>query len=265
MIRDDLDGLVCDMDGVLYRGDRPIARSAEAIAYLRDAGVRIVFCTNNSRNTVAQYIDKLERVGVEAQPEEIVTSAIVTAEVLAERGFAGKTAFVVGGDGIRDALDDVCISVKDDLAVTRTDVVVVGFDPTFTYEIMRRAADAARAGAAFVATNGDASFPAPEGLWPGAGSILASIETAAGRKAEVIGKPHPPMYRIVARRLEGCERIAVVGDRPDTDLAGAHTQGWRAVLVLSGVTPSDEVAGLDPQPDGVFENLAEFVSSLQSG
>jgi HAD superfamily hydrolase (TIGR01450 family) len=198
-------------------------------------------------------------MGVEARSDDIVTSAIVTAEAMKDRGMAGRTAIVVGGQGIRDALDSVCISVKDEASVTASDFVVVGWTPDFTYADMRRAATAVRKGATLIATNNDATFPAGEGLWPGAGAILSSIETATGARAEIMGKPHPPMMEAVARRLEGAGAIAIVGDRPDTDLVGGEARGWTTILVLTGVTSAPEAASLDPAPDHVVGSLAELV------
>jgi phosphoglycolate/pyridoxal phosphate phosphatase family enzyme len=253
---DGVDGLVCDLDGVLYRGDRPIEGAAAAVERLRAAGVRILFCTNNSHFTVAQYVQKLERAGVDAAREEILSSAVVTADVLAERGLSGQRALVVGGDGIREALEGVGIVVG---RAGPPAVVVVGWDPEFTYDDMRAAAGAVRAGAALVATNADATFPAPDGLWPGAGSILASIERASGASAEVMGKPHPPMMEVAARRLEGASRIAVVGDRPDSDLAGGTARGWTTILVLTGVTREEDVEDVEPRPDYVAQSIASLV------
>lgn len=258
MIRGDFDALMCDLDGVIYRGDEPIAGSAEAIDALRARGVKVLFCTNNSRPTVLDYVEKLRAFGIEASKDDIVTSAIVTAETLRGRGWDGHTAIVIGGEGIRTALADVCISVKDDPDVTKADLVVVGWALDFTFDDMRRAARAVRAGARLVATNDDASYPAPDGLWPGTGAIVASIEVASGAHAEVMGKPHAPMMDAVARRLEGRTNIAVVGDRPDTDLAGGRQRGWQTILVLSGVTPPERVPELDPTPDLVISTLAEL-------
>lgn len=258
MIRPAFDGLVCDLDGVVYRGDEVIPGACEAIGRLRERAVAVLFCTNNSRSTVDGYVAKLRGLGIEASPQDVLTSAVVTAEVLKGRGFPGKTAIVVGGDGIREELSNVCISVKDDPAVTVADLVVVGWDPDFNYEAMKRATIAVRRGATLIATNDDASFPAAGALWPGAGAILASIETASGRKAEVMGKPHAPMMSIAARRLEGAERIASVGDRPDTDLAGATARGWATILVLSGVTTQEQARRLDPQPDLIISSIAEL-------
>lgn len=260
MIRERPDAVVCDLDGVVYRGEEPIAGSVEAIEELWAAGVPILFCTNNSRSTPGQYVTKLTSLGIAVNRDDIITSALVTAEELRRRNYAGKTAIVVGGDGIREALGNVCISVKDDPSITRTDLVVVGWDPGFTYAAMSRAATAVRQGAVFVATNLDASFPAADGLLPGAGALVASIETAAGSKAQAMGKPYKPMLDAVSRRLEGCEHIVVVGDRPETDLAGAPERGWSTVLVLSGVTGEDQARMLDPLPDLICADLATFVS-----
>jgi 4-nitrophenyl phosphatase len=138
-------------------------------------------------------------------------------------------------------------------------VVVVGWDPGFDYEAMKRAALAVRAGAELIATNDDAAFPAPEGLWPGAGAILASIEVASGRKAEVMGKPHVPMMDAVARRVAGAERIGLVGDRPETDLAGGRARGWTTILVTSGVTTPADAYGIDPAPDLILSGLSELL------
>ena len=258
MIRADFDALVCDLDGVIYRGDEAIAGSAEAVATLRKRGVNVVFCTNNSRATVADYVDKLANFGIEADPSDIVTSAVVTAEVLRERGLAGHTAIVVGGQGIRDALVDVCISVKDEPEIVAADLVVVGWALDFSFDQMKRAARAVHQGARLIATNDDASYPAPDGLWPGTGAILAAIETASGAKGEVMGKPHAPMMDAVAQRVVGANRVAIVGDRPDTDLAGGVARGWLTVLVLSGVTSAADLDGIEPEPDIVVASLAEL-------
>ena len=256
MIDAPFDALVCDLDGVIYRGDTVIEGAPEAVSRLRSSGVRLLFCTNNSRATVSQYVQKLQGLGIDVAPEEILTSATVTAETLQQRGFAGKTAIVVGGEGITQALSDVCISVKTDPKVTMSDLVVVGWDPEFVYDDLKRAASAARRGAELIATNDDATFPAADGLWPGTGAILAAIETASGCRAEVMGKPHPPMMEAAERRLQGARRIAIVGDRPDTDLAGGMARGWMTILVLSGVTEEDGARSLAERPDRIISSIA---------
>jgi len=257
-----LDGLVCDLDGVLYRGAEPIEGSPEAINQLRASGVHVVFCTNNANPTIGRYIEKLGGMGVEVERDQLVTSAVVVAEVLGERDPGGKRAIVVGGDGLREALASIDVIVDDDPETRTADYVVVGLDPNFTYEVLRRASFAVRDGAQLIASNDDVSFPAPDGLWPGAGSLVAAIETASGGRAEVMGKPHEPMMRIAARHLSEASRIAIVGDRPNTDLDGGRAMGWTTVLVLSGVTSAESAAELDPQPDLTLERLADLPSLL---
>jgi len=258
-VSEDFDGIVCDLDGVVYRGDGVIPGAPQAIARLRERGVHIVFCTNNSRLTLGQYVDKLARMGVSSVPEDVVTSGVVTSEVLARRGYKGATAMVVGDQGIRENLGDIGVRIHDGGGEQPgIDIVVVGWDVDFNYAKMRRAAAAVRGGAALIATNGDATFPAADELWPGAGAILASIEVASGRRAEIMGKPNTPMMEAAARRLEDAGSIAVVGDRPDSDLAGGEAMGWATILVLSGVVDAAEAAALDPQPDLIVESLADL-------
>jgi phosphoglycolate/pyridoxal phosphate phosphatase family enzyme len=261
--RDDrIDALVCDLDGVVYRGSSAIAGVPEAIDRFREAGIRVVFCTNNSRPGLDEYVERLGRFGVTTAPDEIVTSAVVTGEVLAARGLGGASAIVVGGDGVREALRAAGIKVLDDPEAREADVVVVGVDASFSYDSMKRASLAVRAGATFIATNDDATFPASDGLWPGAGAILASIETASGRKAEVMGKPHPSMMDVVAKRLGSVQRVAIVGDRPDTDLAAGAARGWTTILVLTGVVTPDEAPHVEPTPDIVVDSLADLPALL---
>ena len=257
MIFEDVDGLVCDLDGVVYRGSDAIPGSPEALHELARRGVSVLFCTNNSRLTVAEYVEKLAGMGVPARPERILTSGVVTAEVIEGRGWPPARVLVVGGRGVDEELIRIGCDLVDGPDV---DLVVVGWDPHFDYEDMKRASAAVRRGARLIATNADATFPAPGGeLWPGAGSILASIERASGTRAEVMGKPHAPMMEAAAARLDGCNNIVVVGDRPDTDLAGARSMGWGTALVLSGVTTAEGSKALDDPPDVIAQDLAALV------
>ncbi len=249
------DGVVFDMDGVLYRGDKVIPGAPEAVGRLRDRGISLLFLTNNSAFTVPRYVEKLTSLGIAAESSEVLTSANVTADVV--RG-GYRTAFVVGGEGIREAISDSGIEVLGTETGEAAELVVVGWDRGFTYEKMRVACLAVQRGARFIATNSDATFPAPDGLWPGAGSILASIERASGAEAEVMGKPHEPMMRAAAARLQGCSAIAMIGDRADTDLAGAQRMGWSTILVLSGVTPPSGVDAIEPQPDHILASVADL-------
>jgi 4-nitrophenyl phosphatase len=252
-----VDGLVCDLDGVVYRGEAPIPGAIETLARLRARGTRLVLCTNNSASTTSQYRAKLAGMGLDVSEDEILTSAVVTAETLAARGMQTCRALVIGEQGLRESLTGIGMRLVR--GRSRVDVVVVGLDRTFHYGRMRRALQALDAHAAFVASNDDATLPMPHGRrWPGAGAILASIEAASGRKAEVMGKPHAPMMDAAERRLADADEVAIVGDRPETDLLGGARKGWRTILVLSGVTTRERAVSLDPAPDEVLDSVAEL-------
>jgi 4-nitrophenyl phosphatase len=251
----DLQALVIDLDGVLYRGSLPIEGSAEAIAEIRAKGIRTIFATNNATKTVDQYLDHLAAFGVSAASEELVTSAVVAAEKIAERGWTGKPTLVVGGAGIRGALLGLGMQLLEGEAAREAELVVLSGTSRFDYEDLKIAAMAVRAGAGFIATNNDATFPAPDGLWPGAGALLAAVQVASGRSAEVMGKPYLPMMETVARRLDADLAIGMVGDQPATDLQGAVVMGWTTILVLSGVTDADAARKTEPAPDLVVPDL----------
>ena len=254
----EIDALVCDLDGVIFRGAQPIPGAADAVERLRKQGVRFLFATNNATRTVEQYREKLSSIGVAASDGELITSAIVTVEEIVRRGWSDRSVFLIGGAGIRAALLDAGFDLLDGMPARDAEVVIVSGDPDFSYDSLRTAAFAVRKGAAFLATNDDTTFPASDGLWPGAGALIAGVEVASGRPAEVMGKPHPPMMEAIARRLEGAGRIAVVGDQPQTDLAGAQLMGWTTILVLSGVTTAEEATALVPKPDLVLDSLADL-------
>src|SRR3954451_8375651 len=217
-----------DLDGVVWLAGRPIAGSADAVARLRAAGERVAFLTNNSGPTLAEHVAKLERAGVPAAPEEVVSSAGAAAGLME----AGQRAYVVGGDGVREALMTEGVALVEDWK--EADAVVVGRTTAFDFRMLTEASDAIRAGARFIATNTDTTFPTPDGLEPGAGAIVAAVAAAAGQEAVDGGKPHQPTVDIARRRVGTID--VVVGDRPDTDVALPVAMGCRGVLVLTGLT-----------------------------
>ncbi len=246
------DALLFDLDGVLYRGEEPVPGAPETIGALREAGARIVFLTNNSSRTPEQVSTKLGAMGMPSAPAEVVTSATATADLLAVRG--GGTTFVMGGDGVVGALTDAGLHVLDG-EPEAVDLVVVGIDDDLTYERLRTACLLVHRGARFVATNADPTFPGPRGeLWPGAGALVAAITTATGVEAEVVGKPHAPLFHAALRRGGGTNPL-VIGDRLDTDIAGAAALGWDSLLVLSGVAAETEVADSPYRPTFVAPDV----------
>lgn len=248
-------GLVLDLDGVVVRGGQAIPGAAGAIAALRAAGVGVAFATNNATRTPTQVAALLGRAGVPATPAEVVTSALAAADLLEP----GTRCLVVGMDGLREALAARgCVEVRDP---GLTDAVVAGLDQALTYDALRRATLALRAGARFVASNTDRTYPGPDGLEPGAGAIVAALVTASDRRPEVAGKPHAPLYRTAAACLpDGA--LLMVGDRLDTDIDGAAALGWDTALVLTGVATPAEAAAARPRPTYVTASLAALVEQL---
>ena len=256
------DGLVCDLDGVVYRGETPIPGAISCLRELERRNLRVVYCTNNSSPTPDDYVRKLRAMGLAPGIEDIVTSASVAAEVLASRGLVGRRAYVVGGEGVRRAVEEAGLTIVPPDSWD-AGVVVLGIDRNFTYDHLKCASRAVRGGALFLATNDDTTYPVEDGLDPGAGSLLAAVEAASGRRADVLGKPHKPMLETAAGRFPPGARLAMVGDRPETDLDGARTMGWTTILVLSGVTTRPEAEGLNPQPDFVLADLGELLERVQ--
>lgn len=234
--------LVCDLDGVLYRGPEPVGGAGAALEEIAAAGIRLLFATNNSTRTAAEVAAVIgSRTRYPANPEDVVTSAMATAHHLAG---ATKGVFVIGGRGLPPTLSAAGIPICE--AWREADCVVVGLDPNLTYEKLADATLAVRAGARLVATNDDATFPTPQGLVPGAGALVAALERATGRQAEVCGKPHEPMRRLL-RELAAEGPVVVIGDRVETDIALGKAEGWATVVTLTGVSTPEEAerAGAD--------------------
>jgi HAD superfamily hydrolase (TIGR01457 family) len=256
VLADPYDAILLDLDGVLYRWPEPIEGSPEAVERLRTAGKGVAFVTNNSSRTPEQVAERLASAGVRAEASEVVTSALATAVLLRERGVG--SAFVIGEVGLRTALAEAGIRLVDGRDETAVDAVVVGFDRGVDYAKLRDAAVLVEEGAALVASNPDPSFPAPGGeAWPGAGALLAAVETTTGVRAEVVGKPEAPLLRAALERAGG-GRPLVVGDRLDTDVAGAVRLGWDSALVLTGSSRRDDLEGSPWAPTLVVEALRDL-------
>lgn len=257
--------VLLDLDGVLFRGGRVVPGAPETVRELRTAGKRIVFLTNNSARTPEQVADTLAGLGIEAAPEEVVTSALPTARLLAESGDGpASTAYVIGREGVRAALARAGVDVLEG-SPDRADFVVVGWDREVGYEQLRVASVLVRRGARLVATNDDASYPAPGGeLWPGAGALLAAVETASGTRATVVGKPHRHLFDEALDRA-GTREALMVGDRVETDVVGAARAGIDALFVLSGATGRADLLDHDELPVAVGDDLRALLEDRPVG
>jgi glycerol-1-phosphatase len=235
------DALLLDLDGVVYLGDQPVAGAVAALQQARDAGVAVAFVTNNAAHTPSDVVDRLSSLGVKADTEEVVTSSMAAADLLTAELPAGTLVLVVGGRGLWSAVQAA------GLTPTRSAVgvfaVVQGWGPDVAWADLAEATVALRAGARWIATNLDRTLPSPRGPLPGAGSLIAAVRTATGREPDAVaGKPYPPLLDAARRRCGGT-RPLVVGDRLDTDIAGAVSAGLPSLLVLTGVSqPADLLA-----------------------
>jgi 4-nitrophenyl phosphatase len=258
-------GLILDMDGVLWADTHALLDMPAFFRRVAELQLPVVFATNNGTRSVAMYVERLAGFGVTAEPWQIVNSSIATADYLRKNFPQGKDVYVVGETGVIQAIEEQGFRVVGPEGPLNDIVAVVaGMDRTATYEKLSQAALLIRAGIPFIFTNPDVTFPTPRGLVPGAGAFLAYLEAATSVRAIVIGKPEPYLYEFAIDRLgiHPSEALAV-GDRLETDILGGQRTGCPTVLVLSGVTSSQQAKEWQPQPDLILPNLADLLPLLE--
>lgn len=223
---------ILDLDGTLYRGRDPIPGAGDTVAELKRRGALVRFLTNNSSQTPEAQSAKLTQMGIDAWPHEIATSAIGAAQYLKDAKLG--SAFVVGEPGLVAVLEDAGIETKGEV----NEAVVVGICRDFTYDLMNQAMQRIRHGARFIATNPDATYPLEgDRQIPGAGAVVAAIQTCTGETPVVIGKPNPYLVRMLMTQTGvGPEDTIVVGDRVETDMLAGRAAGCDTLIVLTGVT-----------------------------
>ena len=238
--------VLCDLDGVVWLAHQPIPGCVRAIASLREAGIRVVFVTNNSFSTYEEQVAALGSIGIPAEGD-IVTSAMSAATAMK----SGWRVLVCGGRGLIEEIgrvtNDVVVAYNEPMAAGDFDAVVVGFHREFNYQVLTDALTAVRGGAVLIGSNDDPTYPTPNGPIPGGGSILAAIEKASGVTPTVTGKPYGPMAKLV-RELCGDvapEEMVMIGDRSDTDGGFAKVLGARFAMVLSGVMDAADAVDAD--------------------
>jgi 4-nitrophenyl phosphatase len=240
---------------VLYRGNEAIPGTGRFIEFLRENGIAFVLATNNATRTQQQFVKKLAGMGVTVQASEVLTSAQATAGYLAGIAPQGTRVFAVGMDGLQEALLEAGFTLVEDDA----EYVVVGMDFSICYERLAQATLQIRAGAPFIGTNPDLTFPSEQGIVPGAGSLLAFLEAATGVTPTVIGKPGTGMLeQALAHMGAQPTSSAMVGDRLETDILAGQRAGLHTLLVLSGITDRAMLAGSHIQPDLVFDDVAHL-------
>lgn len=253
-----------DLDGTVWRGATLLPYAREVLAELRRLAAAVAFFTNNGSVSATMIAAKLSELGIDVDPSEVVTSGRAARRLLADRGLAGATAYVVGGSGLRAELEPLGLEFLDEESGERADAVIVTRDEDFSYARMRTASRAIARGALFVATNRDLRFPVEEGFWPGGGAVAAAVAAAAGGAEPLVaGKPEPPFLREAESALPGDAPAILVGDRPASDLESARRLGWTGALVLTGVSTAATQTG--PQPDIVLRDLSELLLRATAG
>ncbi len=242
----------------MWVGDTPTPGAPEAVTALRSAGKPVAFVTNDPRRSEEGYVQKLWSMGMQASLDDVVTVGAAVERVLARTYAGGGSAFVIGTAALRDHVARSGMRVVNGTdAARRADVVVVGGTEDLVYDDLRQASLAVRAGADLIGTGRDPTYPTQDGHWPGTGAILAAVEYASGRRAQIVGKPEPALFRTAMERL-GDGLTLVVGDRLDVDVRAAAGAGLDAALVLTGGTSREEAAAAQ-EPVAVAETLAQLV------
>lgn len=273
-LADRYDGLLIDLDGVVWVGREPVPGSVEALRDLTAAGKRLVFVTNNPGRLPEAYAERLRGLGVEVEPEQIVTAGVVVARLAGEAAGEGGSAFVLGDTPLQEMVAARGLRLLEGEAAREADVVVVSGHRGFDYAELETAKLALDRGAQLFATSHDPTMPFPGGDLPGTGAVLAAVEVASGREATIAGKPEQHLFTMAKEALQRLrcslgrqgrpkeqrnERVAMIGDRIGSDIEGGRRAGLETILVLSGTTSREEAAAAQPAPDHVVENLAALL------
>jgi HAD superfamily hydrolase (TIGR01450 family) len=253
------DQFILDLDGCVWVGGEPTPGVIDALEEMRVAGKRLAFATNNAYESGEDLVAQLWKIGVRASLRDVVTVGGAMQHVLAETR-TGRTAFVIGTPSMHRHVAGAGLKVLNatDLA-SRAEVVVVAGMTDLVYDDLRVAVQAVLRGADLIATARDPTYPQPDGPWPGTGALLAAIEYATGRTAQIVGKPEPQLFHTALDRL-GTGRTLVVGDRVGSDLAAAAAAELDAALVQNDGTDHAALDGFEPKPVAVGETLAELLT-----
>lgn len=268
--------LLCDLDGVVYRGAVACEGAVEGLAAARAAGLPILFLTNNAARLPAEVAEHLESLGVQAHSDEVLNSSQVAASYLRQHHPVpeGRCVLPIGGPGVTAALDEQAIPLVQPSEVASRGgseivaAVVQGYGAAVGWADLAEAAYAVAAGAYWVATNTDATLPTERGQAPGNGSLIAAVAHATGRQPDLVtGKPHAPAFEIALQRLGlPADQVLMIGDRLDTDIEGANRAGLGTALVLTGVHGRADVerAGAEQQPNLIGETIPDLAPAWES-
>lgn len=263
MLPSQLKALIIDMDGVIWKADAPIGDLPAIFSRIQERGLKFVFATNNGTRTSEQYIERLKNFGVDVEPWQVITSAQAAAFTLSQKFPRGTKVFMVGGEGVRVALEENGFEILTIEQAQDAEAVIMGLDREITFQKMCEAALLVRRGIPFYATNPDKTFPTPRGEIPGAGAWLSVIITATGVQPVIAGKPFPYLMELALEKLgTKKEETLVLGDRLDTDIAAGQAVGCPTALVLSGVSTKLQAENWKPRIDLVADDLSSLLELI---
>lgn len=251
-------GFICDMDGVIYHGNRLLPGVKEFVDWLYAEKKNFLFLTNSSERTPKELQQKLYRMGLDVDESHFYTSALATAKFISSQ-CPEASAYVIGGTGLIMALHDAGITMND----VDPDYVIVGEGHTYNYESILKAVSLVNKGAKLIGTNSDITGPSENGIIPACRAMVAPIEMATGQNAYFVGKPNPLMMRTGLRILNiHSEDAVMIGDRMDTDIVAGIETGIDTILVLSGVTDRDEMKKFPYEPRIVLSGVGEICNQV---
>jgi len=243
-----------DMDGVLLYGDRAIPGAKEFLERLQSNGYKFLVLTNNSRYTPLDLQHRMSRVGIEIDAKHFFSSAMATAHFVSSQK-PGGSAFVLGGTGLYQALNEVGYSFTD----YRPDFVILGEMESYPYDKIVRACQLIMSGVPFIATNPDPSGPGEGGIVPACGAVASLLEKASGYSPYFVGKPNPLILRAALRYIEEhSENAVMIGDRMDTDIKVGLESGLETILVLTGVTKIEDIRRFPYRPHRIVQSVTEI-------
>jgi NagD protein len=247
---------ISDMDGVIYHGNKLLPGVPEFVEWLKRENKKFLFLTNSSEKTPKELQDKLHRLGIDVEPDVFYTSALATANFLANQKPRG-TAYIIGEAGLINAMYNAGYTMNN----VNPDYVVIGDSRSYNFEKIEQAINLVIKGAKLIGTNSDVSGPVENGIVPSTRALMAPVELTTGRSAYYVGKPNPLMMRIALRKLGSSrEETIIIGDRMDTDIVAGIESEIDTLLVLSGISTLKSAEKFPYRPHYILEGVNELVS-----
>jgi 4-nitrophenyl phosphatase len=256
-----LEGLILDMDGVLWHGAKPMPGLLDFFEVLKARGMRYVFATNNPSQRAEGFAAKAAQFGIPVDPQDVITSVTATLHYLGNNYPPGTHIHVIGEPSMKEQIEEAGFVLADDDVVA----VVAALDRAMTYETIKRGTLLIRAGAELIGTNPDPSYPSEEGKVPGSGMMVTALSASADRAPIIMGKPERIIFDIAIKRLGvHANKVASVGDRLETDIAGGIQAGLMTILLFSGIATREDLYNATIQPTWALQDISELTRVLRS-